>query len=269
MRYSLVSSALFAAVVLALPTPQDTVYEHKTVQKTVYVTPDGTPIDPVAAAPAPVQEVAPAAEPVQTQALAPVVEPTVVDQPPAQPQVKSSTDAPVVDKPATTPSNPSGGSDTGDVPSDLKEFAARALEAHNIERRKYGAPDLKWDNTLYEHAAANAKACVWKEDAHGEGQNIGAGSTTIEAQVKRWINDEAPLYPGFGSEPDMGNFMNWGHFSQGVWKETTHVGCWVEDCTGKYQGPNALPQYYGVCNYSPPGNFAGRYSQNVGPLSAS
>ena len=47
-----------------------------------------------------------------------------------------------------------------------------------------------------------------------------------------------------------------GHFTQVVWKSTTKVGCGFSTC-----GDNDLL----VCNYSPAGNFAGQYLENVPP----
>lgn len=52
--------------------------------------------------------------------------------------------------------------------------------------------------------------------------------------------------------PDMSNFDAWGHFTQIVWKGTTHVGCSTVMCPtlGNVDGSN-MP--FTVCNYSPAG----------------
>jgi hypothetical protein len=76
-------------------------------------------------------------------------------------------------------------------------------------------------------------------------------------------NDEISYYPGYGTaDPDMSQFDKWGHFSQIVWKGTTHVGCWTKLCTklGNVDG-DSIP--FTVCNYGPAGNFAGEYGANV------
>ena len=67
--------------------------------------------------------------------------------------------------------------------------------------------------------------------------------------------DEVSYYnynrPGFGHST--------GHFTQLVWKETTHVGCGI--------AISPENKIYGVCNYSPPGNFVGekQFRANVLP----
>jgi hypothetical protein len=77
--------------------------------------------------------------------------------------------------------------------------------------------------------------------------------------VNDWYS-EVSLYdfnnPGFSN--------NTGHFTQVVWKNTTEIGCGVRtDCPTPAAWPFA---YHLVCQYSPPGNFTGQYSQNVMPL---
>lgn len=46
-----------------------------------------------------------------------------------------------------------------------------------------------------------------------------------------------------------------GHFTQVVWKASTDVGC------GLAIGPDFY--VYGVCNYSPPGNYIGAQNYQV------
>jgi hypothetical protein len=102
----------------------------------------------------------------------------------------------------------------------------------------------------------------------GYGQNIGAGAPPedIPAMITNGMyNDEAPAYEGlYGQDdPDMSNFHKWGHFSQIVWRNTKEVGCATVQCgTLQNTGGNVRP-FFTVCNYSPPGNFGGQYT-NVG-----
>ena len=51
-----------------------------------------------------------------------------------------------------------------------------------------------------------------------------------------------------------------GHFTQVVWNNSVEIGCGVAKGTDNF--------VYGVCNYSPPGNFIGaqNYQNNVLPL---
>ncbi|OQU99940.1 hypothetical protein CLAIMM_05508 [Cladophialophora immunda] len=102
------------------------------------------------------------------------------------------------------------------------------------------------------------------------GQNIGAGYTP--AQVPAMIgndmyNKEMPHYPlPYGVDnPDTSNFDSWGHFSQIVWKETQQVGSATQFCPNGVVGAE-FTQYFTVCNYYPPGNVQGAYSNVGAPL---
>lgn len=100
-------------------------------------------------------------------------------------------------------------------------------------------------------------------------------------------NDEMGFWDQYDlygkADPDMTHFESWGHFSQIVWKGTTHVGCAtvVCDSLGNVDAATSVP--FTVCNYSPPGkpilnpiwrsryvltypflgNYAGEYADNV------
>ncbi len=49
-----------------------------------------------------------------------------------------------------------------------------------------------------------------------------------------------------------------GHFTQVVWKDTTDVGCGISI--------SSSGRIYGVCNYTPQGNFKGEFGKNVFPI---
>lgn len=78
-------------------------------------------------------------------------------------------------------------------------------------------------------------------------------------------NDEMEYFPTpYGeSDPSMADFAKWGHFSQIVWKGTTHVGCATVVCDGLSNVDSRWSLPFTVCNYSPAGNSAGEYSDNV------
>jgi len=46
-----------------------------------------------------------------------------------------------------------------------------------------------------------------------------------------------------------------GHFTQVVWKSSTDVGCGIGIRNGD--------EFYGVAQYTPPGNYQGEYTDNV------
>uniref|UniRef100_A0AAF5I0I2 SCP domain-containing protein n=2 Tax=Strongyloides stercoralis TaxID=6248 RepID=A0AAF5I0I2_STRER len=89
-----------------------------------------------------------------------------------------------------------------------------------------------------------------KNREEGTGENLAYGTTFIgHLAVKGWY-DEIGLYnfnkPGFSPAT--------GHFTQLVWKGTTHAGFGVVE-----KGDRV----YVVCKYSPPGNYPGEYETNV------
>jgi hypothetical protein len=82
-----------------------------------------------------------------------------------------------------------------------------------------------------------------------------------------FYNNEVGYYANYYgmSQPPMDNFEHWGHFSQIVWKSTTHVGCATQECPGGLANVGSdVPPVFTVCNYRTPGNFANEYGDNVG-----
>jgi hypothetical protein len=50
-----------------------------------------------------------------------------------------------------------------------------------------------------------------------------------------------------------------GHYTQIVWRSTTHIGCGVENCTTNSPFGPSFPNWtFVVCNYEPPGNIIGQ-----------
>lgn len=102
----------------------------------------------------------------------------------------------------------------------------------------------------------------------GYGQNIGYGVEASDVGVmitNLMYNEEIEYFPTpYGaSAPSMSDFDKWGHFSQIVWKATTHIGCATVTCNslGNVDSSSAVP--FTVCNYSPVGNVDGQYGENV------
>ncbi|KAF2489288.1 PR-1-like protein [Lophium mytilinum] len=179
--------------------------------------------------------------------------------------------------PASSPS-PSSNSPCNSNPT---TYQAKVLDSHNCHRANHSAPAVSWDAALAATAQKIAETCVYAHsmdvDGGGYGQNIAAGT---EAARVDWVitegfyNGEVNAYPaaGYGvANPDMSNFEKWGHYSQVVWKDTTHAACYTKDCSGSGKGPKGLEGVTGdcapvftVCNYKGPGNFGGEYGRNVG-----
>lgn len=129
------------------------------------------------------------------------------------------------------------------------------IEAHNRWRSDVGVPPLKWSDDLEKYAAEWAtkqgkKNCKMKHRSDTEyGENLfwtTADTFTPKAVVDDW-GSEIKDYHGevFGKSKGVV-----GHYTQIVWRTTTHVGC------AAYKCKNAILV---VCNYNPPGNWIGEH----------
>ncbi|KMU75036.1 hypothetical protein CISG_00965 [Coccidioides immitis RMSCC 3703] len=110
-----------------------------------------------------------------------------------------------------------------------------------------------------------------KYNGGGYGQNIGyqGGFSNIGAMLSNAMyNGEAPKFDGlYGQANPGGNFHEWGHFTQIVWKGTKKVACYTKRCPTLRVGATGSTVNnadFIVCNYGPPGNYAGEYDKNVG-----
>ena len=121
-------------------------------------------------------------------------------------------------------------------------------------------PPLKWSTALANDARTWAKACTidpktgkFLHSSGPEGENLAWGpARTGKSAVDDWYSEKVHYdftKPGFQGAA--------AHFTQVVWKTSTHLGCVVAPCKG---------QDFWVCRYSPPGNFAN--VNNVGPTYA-
>lgn len=131
---------------------------------------------------------------------------------------------------------------------------------------------MTWNTTLESSAYELASRCVYQHDTDigggGYGQNIGYGVSADEIGVmitNLMYNDEFGYYDGLYGQanPDMTYFEKWGHFSQIVWKSSVSVGCATVVCNSLGNVDSSQPSPFTVCNYYPPGNFAGEYADNV------
>ncbi|KAJ5627833.1 hypothetical protein N7490_010061 [Penicillium lividum] len=151
-------------------------------------------------------------------------------------------------------------------------YQQQVLYNHNIHRSNHSVSSLEWSADLESSAQTLAARCNYEHDTSidggGYGQNIGYGVEASDVGVmitNLMYNDEIEFFPTpYGeSDPSMSDFDKWGHFSQIVWKATTHVGCATVVCDplGNVDSSEALP--FTVCNYSPVGNVGGEYGDNV------
>jgi pathogenesis-related protein 1 len=77
----------------------------------------------------------------------------------------------------------------------------------------------------------------------------------MTAAVDAWYDEVSNYNYNTGTSIN-GNEI--GHFTQVVWKDTTAIGCGSTYCS------NLGGTFY-VCDYYPPGNYAGEYTANVLP----
>lgn len=152
------------------------------------------------------------------------------------------------------------------------DFSA-ILDLHNDLRRQHGAADLHWSLSLQEAARAVAQKCEFRHSRLGNGENLFAllGQVTADlgVQATRAWYAERDRYsfdnPGFSPST--------GHFTQVVWKHTRQLGCWEEKSCRSLEPWLSLSSLRGarigfvVCEYSPPGNVMGTFSENVADAS--
>lgn len=142
---------------------------------------------------------------------------------------------------------------TGDV-------AERLLAAHNAERAAVGHPPLAWDPALAASAAAYGPELARlgrlvhspREGRPGQRENLAMawrGTHSPEQLVGMWSAEKRLLVPGlFPNLSRTGRWKDVAHYTQMVWRTTTHVGCAIHRADWDYL----------ICRYSPPGNIDGK-----------
>ena len=152
------------------------------------------------------------------------------------------------------------------------DYQNAILWHHNRARANHDASNLKWSTDCEDAARTAAAFCDFEHHTvPNQGQNLftvsGTAYNATAGITESWYKTEANIYGAFGADPDMSTFHEWGHMSQILWKNTTHVGCVTTNC-GSRMTINGLPSklsLYTVCNYLPPGNYKGEYADNVAP----
>ena len=143
---------------------------------------------------------------------------------------------------------------------DIGMFAQSLLGAHNDARENVGAPALRWSNSLAKDAADYAEVLADKnkiehanEDVRkGAGENLWIGTSgfySTRAMIDAFLTEEQYFKPGvFPDVSTTGNWIDVGHYTQIIWKDTQEVGCAL---TNNDQN-DVL-----VCRYLPSGNWRG------------
>ncbi|KAI1491306.1 PR-1-like protein [Biscogniauxia mediterranea] len=140
-------------------------------------------------------------------------------------------------------------------------FTSAILNSTNTYRSLYGnAAPLRWNATLEAYASqylAEPGACPSFAHSGGPyGENLALGCADATSCVDAW-GGEAAAYdfarPRFAE--------NTGHFSQLVWRNTSHVGCGRRLCADGGETPAA---WFLACEYWPRGNVVGAFAEMVG-----
>ncbi len=140
------------------------------------------------------------------------------------------------------------------------DLERRLLAAHNAERARVGVPPLRWADDLESEARVWARELIASNSfahdpaRHGHGENLWTGwggrAWTPEDMVGDWVAEKADYrHDVFPNVSRTGRWSDVGHYSQLVWRDTTHVGCAVES-----RGDRSVL----ACRYAPPGNIDGR-----------
>ena len=135
------------------------------------------------------------------------------------------------------------------------------IDEHNRARRAAGTPPLRWSPEIARFAQewanhlAGSRCNIEHRPRSGQwkqryGENLFMGTTgyyTVVTAVRDW-EAEKKDYRGGPIRNDR-NFADIGHYTQLVWRRTTHFGCGKSLCRDRL---------IVACNYDPPGNFIGR-----------
>ena len=127
-------------------------------------------------------------------------------------------------------------------------------------------PPLQWDPDLAAYAAQWAAMCQDTQAPTGLidhnpnrtnvagyayiGENIygSGGGATAQGAVDLWASEKASY--DYATNTCSGTTC--GHYTQIVWRSTTHLGCALHNCPGLQFGSSI------VCDYGPGGNFGGQ-----------
>ncbi|WP_369865933.1 CAP domain-containing protein [Archangium sp. Cb G35] len=155
------------------------------------------------------------------------------------------------------------------APGASSSLAAEMLAAHNQARSKAtptpapALPPLTWSPEAAKVAQAYANQCKFEHNRSRDkkfGENLAAaappGSKTNAQVVEDWMSEVAD-YSYATNKCAPGKVC--GHYTQVVWRKTTHVGCATAICTKNSPFGAQFPTWQlWVCNYTPPGNFVGQ-----------
>eukprot|EP01062_Namystynia_karyoxenos_P078632 TRINITY_DN8133_c0_g1_i8.p1 TRINITY_DN8133_c0_g1~~TRINITY_DN8133_c0_g1_i8.p1 ORF type:complete len:515 (+),score=132.21 TRINITY_DN8133_c0_g1_i8:115-1659(+) len=143
---------------------------------------------------------------------------------------------------------------------------AALIAEHAPLRLRHSAPPLQPSRECALRAARHAAACaldgaLYHSDNYDLGENIwmgaGFGGRTDEELCRMAVEAWTAERDSPGWQRGDGFVQAAGHFTQMVWRSTTHLGGAVS------RGADGTA--YVVCNYHPPGNVEGQFDDNITP----
>ncbi|XP_071053490.1 uncharacterized protein [Onthophagus taurus] len=146
----------------------------------------------------------------------------------------------------------------------IMDFNEECLKAHNQYREKHDAEPLKLNAEMCKSSQSWADELMKRGVLeHSPGTKYGENIYCVQSTnvnfivpgnepVDNWYKESKMFI--FGEEPfDLSS----GHFTQVVWKDSKHLGIGMAKQNGRV---------IVVCNYYPPGNVVGEFSNNVFPI---
>jgi hypothetical protein len=134
------------------------------------------------------------------------------------------------------------------------------LETHNMYRCIHGVPPLTWDASLAKTAQSWADTGTIQHSTalgafkkYGENMKFDCPTSSVCKATKWW-------YAEISKYTESSPFQA-AHYTQMVWKGTTKMGC------GKGKTTSPCKGEVWFCQFSPPGNYFGKYKENVLPAS--
>lgn len=145
-----------------------------------------------------------------------------------------------------------------------EDYQRAMLEMHNKYRLLHGVPKLKIDKNLQasalRHAERNALSGSLDTSTAETDTNVNAAmiSGNLKDCYGMAVSNFNSWYVGESQyDYKKGGFsLATGAFTQIVWKSTKKLGCAVFIKNS---------EAYGICQYSPAGNYAGKFKENVLP----
>ena len=140
--------------------------------------------------------------------------------------------------------------------------ATEFLSHHNMARKEYKIPPVEWDASIASYAQewaeylAKKKKCklLHRDELKNNPANYGENLYWISSgenfePVRASLNwyEEKPIFEKNNFQ--FNHHLEMGHYTQMIWKNTTHVGAGYATCPS---GAIIV-----VANYNPPGNYIG------------